>query len=139
MISHAHPDHIGGLVDKNGALVYPNARHHIAHEEFDFWMRAELADFKKSGLSEMPEFLEMLLPPIKHILDRIETKTSYFSHGTPLYGRFSFQRAQVHTLGMTLTTIHSGSGNLVFMADLVTLGRFAVSTPRVEVLRRYGY
>ena len=35
-ISHAHPDHIGGLVDKTGKLVFPNAGYFINKTEYDF-------------------------------------------------------------------------------------------------------
>lgn len=33
-ISHSHPDHVGGLVDAKGALVFPNATIHISAVEW---------------------------------------------------------------------------------------------------------
>ena len=36
VISHGHPDHIGGLVD-GGELTFPNARHVIETREWDCW------------------------------------------------------------------------------------------------------
>src|SRR5437660_5455224 len=40
LISHGHPDHIGGLTTPSGdgrAPAYPRARHHIWKAEWDFW------------------------------------------------------------------------------------------------------
>jgi glyoxylase-like metal-dependent hydrolase (beta-lactamase superfamily II) len=37
VISHAHPDHIGGAVDAKGRPVFSNARHVISDSEIEFW------------------------------------------------------------------------------------------------------
>ena len=47
LITHAHGDHIGGILSKNGDFVFPNARYYISSQEFEFWTSDEL-DFQKS-------------------------------------------------------------------------------------------
>ena len=37
LITHAHPDHIGGTASSKGELLYPNAHYFIWHKEWDFW------------------------------------------------------------------------------------------------------
>jgi glyoxylase-like metal-dependent hydrolase (beta-lactamase superfamily II) len=37
IITHAHPDHIGGTLDDNGKLVFAKAHYFILKEEWDFW------------------------------------------------------------------------------------------------------
>jgi glyoxylase-like metal-dependent hydrolase (beta-lactamase superfamily II) len=37
VITHGHPDHIGGLTDQGGKPTYPNARYVFGEVEFDFW------------------------------------------------------------------------------------------------------
>ncbi|MBO9671908.1 MAG: MBL fold metallo-hydrolase [Sphingobacteriaceae bacterium] len=118
-ISHAHPDHIGGLTEKNGALVYPNAKHHISKVEFDFWMQATDNDFKNSGLIKQLDFLKTLLPATRNILTKIKPKINYYDYQNPLYGNFSFISAPGHTPGMTLVKIKSGNEALLVVADLV--------------------
>ena len=40
VLTHAHPDHIGGL-ERDGVHVFPRARYVFGAKEFDFWMRGE--------------------------------------------------------------------------------------------------
>lgn len=44
IITHAHPDHIGGTVDDDGNLSYPNAQYFIWHKEWDFWWSETAAE-----------------------------------------------------------------------------------------------
>jgi glyoxylase-like metal-dependent hydrolase (beta-lactamase superfamily II) len=37
IVTHAHPDHVGGTLDETGELVFPNAHYFISEEEWDFW------------------------------------------------------------------------------------------------------
>ena len=36
LLSHGHPDHIGGVIE-NGRPLFPNARYVIGGIEYDFW------------------------------------------------------------------------------------------------------
>lgn len=40
VLTHGHPDHIGGLTE-GGKPVFPNARYVFGAAEFDFWKRGE--------------------------------------------------------------------------------------------------
>src|SRR5690242_16359915 len=37
ILTHGHPDHIGGLTDGTGAVVFPRAQYVIAQAEWAFW------------------------------------------------------------------------------------------------------
>ena len=37
LITHLHPDHIGGLIDPQGNRLFPNAQLHIGATEWNFW------------------------------------------------------------------------------------------------------
>src|SRR3982074_2356803 len=50
VLSHAHIDHIGGIVDSADKVLFPNAQFYIAQSDFDFWtdegkMGSPLKDF----------------------------------------------------------------------------------------------
>ena len=37
VITHFHPDHIGGVFNQEKQLIFPNATYHVHREEWDFW------------------------------------------------------------------------------------------------------
>lgn len=37
VLTHGHPDHIGGNANADGSLVFPNARHVALQAEWDYW------------------------------------------------------------------------------------------------------
>ncbi|MFT4154278.1 MBL fold metallo-hydrolase [Parafilimonas sp.] len=119
IISHAHPDHIGGLVNKQQQLIYPNANIHIGKTEYDFWVQATLNDFTKSGLWNEKAFLQQLLGGIKQVLQTIKPKINFLDYDKGLYNIFSFELAPGHTPGLTLTTITSGNEKMIYIADLI--------------------
>jgi glyoxylase-like metal-dependent hydrolase (beta-lactamase superfamily II) len=118
-ISHAHPDHIGGLLDKNGTFVFKNAKYHLSKTEFDFWMKASVDDFKNSGLVKKLDMVKGLIPKVRTIFKTIQPKSQFYDFTKPLYENFSFIAAPGHTPGMTLTKIKSGNEELLFVADLI--------------------
>lgn len=118
-ISHAHPDHIGGVVDKQNTLVFPNAAIFISKTEYDFWMNASIKDFNNSALKSKPELLGQIIPALQNILKVIKPKLKFYDFNNPLYDCFSFQLAPGHTPGLTVTTISSGNEKLIYIADLI--------------------
>lgn len=37
LLTHLHPDHVGGLITKDGAAVFPNAKVYVTYEEWKYW------------------------------------------------------------------------------------------------------
>lgn len=118
-ISHAHPDHIGGVVNNQHELVFPNANIFIAKTEYDFWQQATIADFKNSALKNEPGFINAFIPAVQKILSAIKPKLRFYNFGEQLYGTFNFQLAPGHTPGLTLVSISSDNDNLLYVADLI--------------------
>lgn len=42
LLTHAHPDHIGGLLDEQGNAIYPNARLYLHPLELEYWQDDKL-------------------------------------------------------------------------------------------------
>jgi glyoxylase-like metal-dependent hydrolase (beta-lactamase superfamily II) len=41
IVTHAHPDHIGGNLNAGGQLSFPNAQYYVWQDEWDFWFSDE--------------------------------------------------------------------------------------------------
>ena len=119
ILSHGHPDHIGGLVDKQSNLVFANADLYMAKAEFDFWQQATIEDFKNSPLYKMQDFVKQIIAGIRNVLKTIQPKLKFIDLQKGLHDMFSFQLAPGHTPGLTMTTITSNNEKLIFIADLI--------------------
>lgn len=119
ILSHAHLDHLGGLVDKQGKLTYGGADIYIAKAEYDFWQKATLDDFKNSPVFKMADFVREVIKNIQGVFKSIQPKLKFIDLQNGLHSIFSFQLAPGHTPGLTMTTISSKNEKLIYIADLI--------------------
>jgi glyoxylase-like metal-dependent hydrolase (beta-lactamase superfamily II) len=68
LITHAHPDHVGGMLDAAGRLVFPNAHYYVAQQEWDYWMAADPA---AAGAEALSAHLEQLIATARKALHAI--------------------------------------------------------------------
>lgn len=52
VLTHFHPDHIGGLME-DGKPLFPNARYVTAAAEYDFWSPPEMAEGKTARVGKL--------------------------------------------------------------------------------------
>jgi glyoxylase-like metal-dependent hydrolase (beta-lactamase superfamily II) len=110
VISHAHPDHIGGLSDGD-RLTFPGARHVIEAREWACWT-------DEDQLRRMPDMLtgtaRAVLPQLAKadVVDVVQGETE-------LVPGVQLVPAPGHTLGHCIVTLASGSQQAVFIADAV--------------------
>jgi glyoxylase-like metal-dependent hydrolase (beta-lactamase superfamily II) len=63
-ISHAHGDHIGGLVTSSGALAFPNAAIHMSAPEWKWLSGLSEDEAKNYGLSHASAFVSAIKPKV---------------------------------------------------------------------------
>lgn len=113
VISHAHIDHIGGLLDKNDGLVFPNAQYYIAEREYRFWTSAA-PDFSRSkGVANKDGSIRFA----QHVFGKIKDKIQFFTYGDTLFSCLRSDLAAGHTPGHTIFTIFSTDKSIVHLID----------------------
>ena len=113
LLSHAHPDHIGGLTagnDSGRRLVFPSARHLISRAEFEYWTSGRVpGDFAWMG-----DLARLHLLPIERagMLDLVdgEQEVAPGIRVIPAPG---------HTPGHLAISVSAGSQHAIFVADAV--------------------
>ncbi len=100
LVTHCHPDHVGGLVDAKGEPVFPSAVVNMSYEEWKYWNGV---DEKKRNAA------------VNKFLSAYRGKIRPLNAGEPtLYG-VSLQQAYGHTPGHAIYKI----GKFRFVGDIV--------------------
>ncbi len=109
IISHAHPDHVGGNLNEDGSLAYANARYYIWRVDWDFWM-SEAAE------TQAPEgHVKTARRNLEPIRDRV---TLLDAAGEILPGIHAVE-APGHTPGHLAVEIESEGERLLHVVDTV--------------------
>jgi len=115
ILTHAHPDHIGGNTDTEGRPAFPNARYVIWKDEWEFWMSGpDLAQLRvgEDIKQLMRRFAHENLPPIQGQVDTIDQQGEV-APGIEVIS------APGHTPGHTVLAISSGGHELLYLSDMV--------------------
>jgi len=109
LITHAHPDHVGGTLDEAGEPIYPNARYYIWKGEWDFWT----SDLAFEKVPEM--FVSVARGQLQPVLDQL-VLLEREGEVMPGVGMLS---APGHTPGHTVISFASGGERLLYISDTV--------------------
>ena len=113
ILTHGHPDHIGGTIDDGGKPAFLNAHYVMCKEEWPFWT-------SEPDLSQLPAadyIIELLLrfarnnlPPLRDQIDLAEAETEVVP-GIQLVA------APGHTPGHIAVAVSSGGDELLYISD----------------------
>jgi glyoxylase-like metal-dependent hydrolase (beta-lactamase superfamily II) len=104
--SHAHIDHIGGIVGAHDKPLFPNAQYYIAQSDFDFW-----TDEGKMG-SPLKDFIVHARKNLMPVRDRLV----FFKDGQEILPGIQAMAAPGHTVGHTMFMVTSEGKSFAFLA-----------------------
>jgi len=113
IITHGHPDHIGGNTDSEGRPTFPNARYIMWKDEWDFWTSGQAeAKLDEHVREVLLKFARKNLPPIQDQLELVDLETEIVSGIRAL-------ATPGHTPGHMALAISSRGEQLLCISDVV--------------------
>jgi glyoxylase-like metal-dependent hydrolase (beta-lactamase superfamily II) len=98
-LTHAHPDHIQGLLGADGPN-FPNAQHLMGEDEFNFW----------TSMAEPPPFIANVLLPLKD-------QFTLLGDGQEITAGISTVASYGHTPGHMAVMVDGGDQQLIHFGD----------------------
>ena len=113
IITHGHPDHIGGNTDGEGRPVFSQARFFMWKSEWDFWTSEQAETMLDEHVKEvLLMFAHKNIPPIKSQLELVD-------HEMEIVPGIRAVEAGGHTPGHMALTISSGEDRMLVVSDVV--------------------
>ena len=126
LVSHIHPDHIGGLFDAQGSAHFRNARYFVPRADADFWAgdRPDL-----SGTLMPPPLQGGTIASAKRFLALAEGQMSLFEAGEEVLPGVRSLPLPGHTPGQVGFLFDGGSDRLFYTADAAGHPHVSVEQP----------
>lgn len=122
VVTHAHPDHVGGLIS-GGRAIFENAELAIADREYAFWSDAANYARAPEGLRPLFEMARSALTPYKDRL-LIVQDSAEVAPGLTL------ELSPGHTPGHSILHLDGGDQELLLIADTVHNAELHTALPQ---------
>jgi glyoxylase-like metal-dependent hydrolase (beta-lactamase superfamily II) len=110
VISHAHPDHLWGLVDDFDELVFYNAEHHVHQIEWDYWL-------SDTAMNDMPESRKVFALGAKARFAYLEDSVRLFGDGEEFIPGVQAMFTPGHTPGHCSFRVYQEQNSAVIIGD----------------------
>lgn len=122
VISHCHPDHVGGLIGATGP-IFPNAEIAVPRVEWDFWTSD--AEKSRAPAGRMTELFAMNQRVLSGLGDRVRL----YDWETDVTPGLRAVGTPGHSIGHTSFLLQSGSEQVFVQSDLTSLEALFVRHP----------
>jgi len=129
LLTHLHPDHIGGLTTHDGQRVFPNAQIFVSKTESDFWLSPDIAAHASKDAQPFFDIARAVAAPyIK------AGKWHTFSGSEEIADGMKLVPLPGHTRGQTGYEFSSNGQRILFWGDIVHAPRVQLQHPEVTMV-----
>lgn len=112
VLTHAHPDHLWGVIDDLDEVRFEKARHVIGAAEWDYWVNPETA-------GKVPETFQALAAGSLRRLKALEDSIERIKGGHRIADGISVIDTPGHTPGHMSVLVEAGSQQLLIGGDVI--------------------
>lgn len=127
VLSHFHGDHLQGLRNKAGQIVYPNAEVMVPEQEWAFWM-------DDGKMSAAPDAMKGAFQGVRRVLAPNAKDVKQFKWGDEIVTGITAVDASGHTPGHTAFVIASGNQKMMYVADVTNTPVLFAANPEWKVM-----
>lgn len=128
IVTHLHGDHIGGLNDSAGQMVFPNAAIHVPQSDNDFWMSQEAA-------AKVAPAMQPFFKTARDVAAPYQTRGQWktFADGSVIVPGIRATKAYGHTPGHSAYSVESDGQKLLIWGDVVHAHAVQFAQPDVSI------
>lgn len=136
IFTHAHYDHIGGMLDENNEIAYKNADHYISAPEY-FWWTEEVKHHFYSGDEAANSLASSNHETVVNsfaALEKAGKKPVIFEFGDVVLPGIKALDASGHTPGHTVFELNSGKCSILIVGDIMHVSEVQLPCPEITVV-----
>ncbi|GMH39580.1 hypothetical protein BSKO_07478 [Bryopsis sp. KO-2023] len=129
VLSHAHIDHLGGVLKPDGSIAFPNAQYFLGRVEHEYWSAATLEDELVKRWRIPPMAKAMAMNVTKTTLPAMQDKLTLFEFGDEIIPGVTSRATVGHTPGHSAFIIKSGEESFFISGDSIVIDFASVDHP----------